>query len=57
MRDLYTEVSARIVAELERDAARHLGSSLGESATAGQNVPQNQSCLKRMQRHPAVAST
>ena len=60
MRDLYTEVSARIVAELEGDAARHLGSSLGESATAGQNVPQNavdQSCLKRMQRHPAVAST
>src|SRR4051812_3658549 len=37
-RDLYTEVSARIVAELERGAAPWVKPW---SATAGQNVPQN----------------
>src|SRR5438477_1903050 len=37
-RDLYTEVSARIVAELERGAAPWVQPW---SATAGQNVPQN----------------
>lgn len=37
-RDLYTEVSARIVAELERGAAPWIKPW---SATAGQNVPQN----------------
>ena len=38
MRDLYAEVSARIVAELERGAAPWIKPW---SATAGQNVPQN----------------
>src|SRR5690348_4599021 len=38
MRDLYSEVSARIVAELERGAAPWIRPW---SATAGQNVPQN----------------
>jgi antirestriction protein ArdC len=38
MRDLYSEVSARIVAELERGAAPWVKPW---SATAGQNVPQN----------------
>jgi antirestriction protein ArdC len=38
MRDLYGEVSARIVAELERGAAPWIKPW---SATAGQNVPQN----------------
>src|ERR1700716_5813 len=38
MRDLYADVSARIVAELERGAAPWIKSW---SATAGQNVPQN----------------
>ena len=38
MRDLYSEVSARIVAELERGAAPWIKPW---SATAGQNVPQN----------------
>ena len=37
-RDIYTEVSARIVAELERGAAPWIRPW---SATAGQNVPQN----------------
>src|SRR6187455_2041579 len=37
-RDLYSEVSARIVAELERGAAPWIKPW---SATAGQNVPQN----------------
>ncbi len=37
-RDLYTEVSARIVTELERGAAPWIKPW---SATAGQNVPQN----------------
>jgi antirestriction protein ArdC len=37
-RDLYAEVSARIVAELERGAAPWIKPW---SATAGQNVPQN----------------
>jgi len=37
-RDLYAEVSARIIAELERGAAPWIKSW---SATAGQNVPQN----------------
>jgi antirestriction protein ArdC len=37
-RDLFAEVSARIVAELERGAAPWLKPW---SATAGQNVPQN----------------
>src|SRR5262245_4773380 len=38
MRDLYSEVSARIVAELERGAATWVKPW---SATPGQNVPQN----------------
>jgi antirestriction protein ArdC len=38
MRDLYSEVSARIVAELERGAAPWIKPW---AATAGQNVPQN----------------
>ena len=38
MRDLYSDVSARIVAELERGAAPWVKPW---SATAGQNVPQN----------------
>jgi hypothetical protein len=38
MRDLYTEVSARIIAELEGGAAPWVKPW---SATAGQNVPQN----------------
>src|ERR1041384_903342 len=37
-RDLYAEVSARIIAELERGAAPWIKPW---SATAGQNVPQN----------------
>jgi len=37
-RDLYSEVSARIIAELERGAAPWVKPS---SATPGQNVPQN----------------
>jgi antirestriction protein ArdC len=38
MRDLYAEVSARIIAELERGAAPWIKPW---SATPGQNVPQN----------------
>ena len=55
-RDLYAEVTSRILAELERGAAPWVKPW---SATPGQNVPQNAVTnrpLLRLQRYPAYGS-